>query len=184
MPTKVFSWNLALWKGVKTGLGAAAIMGPMLVQISHDAPPAPDSADPTTMWSWLVAVALVVVRVAWNVIKTKNLPKNPLYTLFSSFLVLSVMFSGCATYGYSFVDSDGATMRMQATSFVSKIDESMATADYKWDKDGAGHWSVGGSASGMDSTDALKTIEALMGMLQQLQAMKLATEATDTIAAP
>ena len=182
-----FSWAKALWKGVTTALYIAGPLGLMLTQITEQAPALPsDTSDPTTMWSWLLAFGLVCFRVGLNVFKHRDKKGNPLYSLIFplSFLAFTVGFSGCTTYGYSFIDTDGASMTMHANTFVSKMDKSMASANYVWDKDGAGHWAVGGGAEGMDSTDALATLQGLMEMLTQMQALKAAQAVTETVAVP
>jgi hypothetical protein len=140
------------------------------------------------IWPYLIAVVGAVGKGIWNVVKQRHLPGNPLYgkdlgglerlatALQGMGLCLLLGFSGCATYGYEFVDSDGASMSMHAHALVSKIDESMATADYRWDKDGAGHWAVGGRAENMDSTEALQMLSAIVQLVGQLRAPAAAEE--------
>lgn len=80
-------------------------------------------------------------------------------------LVLWAMFSGCATYSYTFIDTDGASMSMKERVFLGKRDASASAAQYEWLQDGSGKWHVGGDTTMSDGTDGLATIEYFFEVL-------------------
>lgn len=184
-----------LWiTAVKTIKSIATLV--TVVAVAIQTVPIPDDVD-VGWWPYLIAVGGAILRGLYNVLKHRNEPGNPLYYIDLKWidsamkfaqaiglcLLLGIMLGGCAHYGYQFTDADGTHMEMQANSLVSKIDQSAAQANYKWGADGSGHWVVGGSATGMDSTEALDTIKALLSIVQAIQAMQAISPTPDPVGA-
>lgn len=172
----MYRYTTLAWKAVK----AAAVVGIIALTAM------PDQEIPLTESAWRAfgaAFAAAFFRAAVNVWKHRNTPGNPLYTMPISMIFAlpfcACLLTGCATYSYDFKDFDGSSMSMRdSVPIFMKRDLSNAQAAYSWDGDGAGQWAVGGEAVGTDGTQLLKTIEALVGLVQLMQAQAGSAEAS------
>lgn len=167
---KTFSWTKALWKGLTTAMYIAGPLGLAMTQISEQAPALPsDTGDSAAMWSWLVALGLVVFRVVMNVWKHKEMKGNPLYSFFiMSFLVLTVGLSGCQTMLPAQSKANIVLHEVQADGYVfdltfqTKGDIQGAGQELMYQGEGENPWKlvVGQNVTEMTSPATLAGVEA------------------------
>jgi len=88
-------------------------------------------------------------------------------------LCASLVFCGCATMHYEFVDgTDGSSMSMtDMVPWGMKRDKSATSAEYTWTPEGGGAWNTGGDADNTDGIQAIVVLEKLINMLYGIAAL-------------